>query len=175
MKKNLMSVIILALVFANFVLTAVMVFSVLPQTKSANQMITDVCAAIKLDLNSGAATGSQSVPIDKIEDYTIAASDDKMQINFKSSPGDKDPHFVLLAVSLSLNTESDGYTKYGSDGLDKQKNVIKNEINSVIRNHTREEFDADMQAVQDEILEYLQDTFGKDFIISVNFSDVAEQ
>lgn len=174
MKKNLMSVIILALVFANFVLTAVMVFSVLPQTKSANQMITDVCAAIKLDLNSGAATGSQSVPIDKIEDYTIAASDDKMSINFKSS-GDGKDHFLMVAVSLSLNTESDGYTKYGSAGLDKQKNVIKNEINSVIRNHTKEEFDTDMQAIQDEILEYLQDTFGKDFIISVNFSDVVEQ
>lgn len=34
MKKNLISVVILALVFANFVLTALLMFSVLPETKS---------------------------------------------------------------------------------------------------------------------------------------------
>ena len=33
MKKNLISVVILALVFANFVLTALLMFSVLPETK----------------------------------------------------------------------------------------------------------------------------------------------
>ena len=32
MKKNLISVVILALVFANFVLTALLMFSVLPET-----------------------------------------------------------------------------------------------------------------------------------------------
>ena len=48
MKKSLMTVIILALVFANFVMTAIMMFSVLPQTKKANEMITRVCEAIDL-------------------------------------------------------------------------------------------------------------------------------
>ena len=57
MKKNLMTVVILALVFANFVLTAIMMFSVLPQTQKANELINKVCAAIDLELNSGAATG----------------------------------------------------------------------------------------------------------------------
>lgn len=35
MKKNLISVVILALVFANFVLTALLMFSVLPETKKS--------------------------------------------------------------------------------------------------------------------------------------------
>ena len=39
MKKNLISVIILALVLANFVLTALLVFTVLPETKKANKLI----------------------------------------------------------------------------------------------------------------------------------------
>ena len=68
MKKNLISVIILALVFANFVLTALLLFTVLPQTKKANQMIEDVCAAIDLELNSGDASGPSNV---KIEDQEI--------------------------------------------------------------------------------------------------------
>ena len=40
MKKNLISVLILALVFANFVLTAILMFTVLPETqKYAQQLI----------------------------------------------------------------------------------------------------------------------------------------
>ena len=42
MKKNLISVLILALVFANFVLTAILMFSVLPETKKANTLIEKV-------------------------------------------------------------------------------------------------------------------------------------
>ncbi len=39
MKKNLMSVIILALVFANFVLTAILMFTVIPQTKKKQTIL----------------------------------------------------------------------------------------------------------------------------------------
>ena len=46
MKKNLMSVIILALVFANFVLTAILMFTVIPQTKKANNLIDQICEAV---------------------------------------------------------------------------------------------------------------------------------
>ena len=63
MKKNLISVVILALVFANFVLTALLMFSVLPETKKANTLIEKVCSAIDLDLNSGAATGTSNISL----------------------------------------------------------------------------------------------------------------
>ena len=39
MKKNLISVLILALVFANLVLTALLIFTILPETKKANNLI----------------------------------------------------------------------------------------------------------------------------------------
>ena len=44
MKKNLISVLILALVFANFVLTAILMFTVLPETQKANTLIEKVCS-----------------------------------------------------------------------------------------------------------------------------------
>ena len=49
MKKNLISVLILALVFANFVLTAILMFTVLPETQKANTLIEKVCSAIDLE------------------------------------------------------------------------------------------------------------------------------
>ena len=76
MKKNLISVVILALVFANFVLTALLMFSVLPETKKANTLIEKVCSAIDLDLNSGAATGTSNISIDDQEIYKVSEGED---------------------------------------------------------------------------------------------------
>ena len=106
MKKNLISVIILALVFANFVLTALLVFTILPETKKANSMIEAVCSAIDLDLNSGAATGVSNVPLDQIVDYKLHAGE-QTTMNFAASE-DGSSHYLVVTMSLSLNKESDG-------------------------------------------------------------------
>ena len=50
MKKNLISIVILALLIVNIVLTAVMMFSVTSTNKKTAALVTDVAAAINLDL-----------------------------------------------------------------------------------------------------------------------------
>ena len=107
MKKNLISVIILALVLANFVLTALLVFTVLPETKKANKLIEEVCSAIDLDLNSGATSGVSNVPINQIDDYALN-SGETMTISFKSDDSGT-AHYLVAAISLSLNKESEVY------------------------------------------------------------------
>ena len=64
MKKNLMSVIILALVLVNLVLTAILTFTIIPQTKKSNQLVDQVCSAIDLELESGDAQATPTVPIE---------------------------------------------------------------------------------------------------------------
>lgn len=49
MKKNLITVIVLALVLVNLVLTAILTITILPETKKANELITQVCSAINLE------------------------------------------------------------------------------------------------------------------------------
>ena len=61
MKKNLISVLILALVLANLILTAILAFTIIPQTKKSNELIDQVCSAIDLELESGS---NISVPIE---------------------------------------------------------------------------------------------------------------
>ena len=67
MKKSIINIITLALLVVNLILSLVMVFSVMPASNKANEMITKVCEAIDLDLNSGAATGLSNLPVDKME------------------------------------------------------------------------------------------------------------
>lgn len=169
MKKNLMTVIILALVFANFVLTAIMMFTVLPQTQKANDLITKVCEAIDLELNSGAATGLSNLPIDQIATYSVSGGE-TMTINL--ADGD---HYALVAVSLSINKESERYKDATTEILTEQESIIKNTINQVIRQYTKDEFLKNSQAVQDEICKSLQKTYGTDYIVGVNFSTLTAQ
>ena len=173
MKKNLITVIILALVVVNLVLTAVLTFSIVPATKNANNLIAKVAAAIDLELSSGSTTGLSSVPMEDIVTYDVATSDDKMTINLKNSGNEKD-HFVMLSITLSLNKKNEGYKEYG-ESMDNKKNLIKNEINNIISSHTKEEIQNNTQEIQEEIVDNLQALFGSDFIIGVSFGDIVIQ
>lgn len=168
MKKNLMSVIILALVFANFILTAILIFTVLPETKKANNLIDKVCEAINLDLNSGAATSSTNLPQDQIEDFALNEDGKTLTINFAQSDDDK-AHYLVCGISLSLNNKSEGYKKYGAD-LSAKKNIILADVNTIVGKYTMEEYNNDKQAIYDEILEELQAKFGADYIVGINFT-----
>ena len=176
MKKNLISVIILALVFANFVLTALLIFTVLPETKKANKMIDAVCSAIDLDVNSGAGSNQLSVPIDQTEEFKVNGGE-TMTMNLAQGADGKS-HYAVLSVTLLMNTKSDAYKKYGAnsvEGLTAKESIIKNDINQVIRSYTIDDFNNDVTGVQDQILSDLQDMFGSDFIVGVNFSSVTTE
>lgn len=169
MKKNLMTVIILALVFANFVLTAIMMFTIVPTTQKANELITRVCEAIDLELNSGAATGLNNLPIDQIATYNVS-SGEKMTINLAG--GD---NYALVAVALSVNKESERYKDATTTILTEQEAIIKNTINQIIRQYTKDEFLENTQEVQDEICKSLQKTYGADYVVGVNFASMTVQ
>ena len=167
MKKNLMTVVILALVFANFVLTAIMMFTIVPTTQKANELITKVCEAIDLELNSGAAHGLTNLPIDQIATYNVSGGE-KMTINLA------DDHYALVAVSLSINKESERYKDGTTTILTEQESIIKNTINQVIRQYSKEDL-KNSEKVQDEICKSLQKTYGTDYIVGVNFATLTVQ
>jgi flagellar FliL protein len=169
MKKNLISVLILALCVVNCVLTAIMMFTVMPQTKKANELIEKVCSAIDLDLNSGAvSTSASNVPIDKQELYLVNEGED---ITVNLAKGDDGAvHYAVVTVSLVLNTESENYEKYNQDFLTSQDDSLVTDINKVVGSYTFDEFTSNQQAVQDQVLSDMQDIFGSDYVVGVNFS-----
>ncbi|MCM1224931.1 MAG: flagellar basal body-associated FliL family protein [Lachnospiraceae bacterium] len=170
MKKNLITMMVLALVLVNLVLTAILTITIVPQTKKANELITQVCSAINLELQSGATTSDiGAVPIDKLATYSIA---DSMTINFKDN-GDGVDHLVVLTVTISMNTEADGYKEYGD--LAAREDLIKDTINRVIGSHTYDEFKADEQKVRNSIVEELHNLFGSSFIVGVSFPQMTYQ
>ena len=164
MKKNLITVITLALVVVNLVLTVILTITILPETQKANELITKICSAIDLDLESGSATSNANIPIDQIEVYNI---DDEQTINLKQD-GDGKDHFAMLTVSISMDTKNSDY-KDLKPQVEEKVNLIKGDINNIVSQYTIDEIKNNQSAVQDEILKDLQKMFGSDFIVAVGF------
>ena len=164
MKKNLITVITLALVVMNLVLTVILTITILPETKKANELITKVCSAIDLDLESGSATSNADIPIDQIDVYDI---EDQQTINLKSS-GDGKDHFAVITVSISMDKKNKDYKDLQPE-VENKVELIKGEINNIVSQYTIEEIKNNQSAVQTEILKDLQKMFGSDFIVAVGF------
>ena len=169
MKKNLISVLILALVFANFVLTAILMFTVLPETQKANTIIEKVCSAIDLDLNSGGTNETSNIPIDQQDTYKVNEGE-KITTNLAKG-NDGKSHYAIVKVSLVLNKKSDNYATYNQEFLANQDETIKNDVIQVIGQYTLDEFETNKEQVKSEILSDMQKLFGADLVIGVNFSE----
>lgn len=164
MKKNLMTVIILALVVANFVMTAIMMFITLPQTQKANEMIQKVCEAIDLELNSGAATGLSNLPVDRIEPYDVAAGE-SITVNLKGGG------YAVVSLCISVDNESETYAdKEGTAYLSTKESIIKGSVIEIVGNYTKEELSESRTDMEAELLKALKKTFGADYVVGISFT-----
>lgn len=167
MKKNLISIVLLALLIVNIVLTSIMMFSVISTNKKTAALVTDIASAIKLDLGTEEEEEKEVVSMENTATYTIA----DMTIPFKKSEAaggegeeqDKGEHFALISVTFSMNTKHKDYKSYGETMVDREE-LIKGKIFEVVNSHTMEEAQADTESIRREILQKIQDLFGSDFI-----------
>lgn len=170
MKKNLVTVITLALVLVNLVLTVVLTLAIVPETQKANELITKVCSAIDLDLESGSATSNANIPIDQIEVYSM---EDSLTINLKQGE-DGESHFAIITVAISMDTQNEDYETLGSQ-VEAKETLIRSEVNNVVAQYTIDEIKGNQEALQEEILKDLQQMFASDFIVGVSFPTIQYQ
>jgi len=170
MKKNLISVAILALLIVNLVLTGIMMFSIVSTNKKTAELVSDIATTIHLEI--GTETGTESDEPDKIsmqniETYTIS----DMTIPLKKGMDEKD-HYMLASVALSMNTQHADYAVYGSN---LKEDLIKGEIISTISAYTLEEVKSNTDILREEILKKIQAMYDSEFIFDVTFSSTLYQ
>ena len=168
MKKNLMTVLILALLVVNIVLTSVMLVSIVGTNKKTAQLVDNITTAMNLELTVP-GDETTNVALTDTEVYNIA---DSMTIPLKSEAGAKQD-YIMFDVSLSINKKHKDYKTYGSsDTLASYENLIKDAITATVSAHTEDECREDMEGLKEEILKSVQDLFQSDFIYKVAISGV---
>lgn len=174
MKKNLLSVIILALLIVNIVLTSIMMFSVTGTSKKTAALVSDIASVLSLELEAGggdeAAKTAVEVSMENMDVYDIS---EVLTIPCKRGEDGKD-HYYITNVALSMNKKDKGYKKY-QETLAEKESIIESEIFEVFRNYTLDEVLEDTDAIKAEILERIQKMFDSEFIYKVSFSNTQSQ
>ncbi len=169
MKKHLLSIITTALVVVNLIMSVVIVFTVLPTTTKINNLVTEICAALALDLESG-GDGTSSL---KIEDLDPIAIEDELTINLKTGEDGKD-HFAIIQVAIITNKKHEDY-KSLVGSITEKSSLVKDAIIAEVSDFSIEELKAHPEDVQQKILDSLQRLFNSRFIVKVSFESIVYQ
>lgn len=105
MKKNILTIVIMASTVLNLVLTIIMVFSIVPAMNKTNKLVDKVASVIDLELEK---EEDKNYDVKDLEPFDIPF-ENKQTINLKQG-GDGESHYVILeGISVSFNKEADDY------------------------------------------------------------------
>lgn len=155
MKKNIFTIIVIALCVVNLVLTSVMLFVMLPAFSSMNKIITQVATILNLELESG--ENSYSLSDLDIKTVTFDSEGKSQNINLMSN-GDGESHFGMISgVKFHLNTKADDYSDV-VDVIDNKASVLLGVIKEVIASYNIDTINE--AGVKEQAMEKIADKLG---------------
>lgn len=170
MKKNLISILILALLVVNLVMTSIMMFSITGASKKTSKLVTDIASAMQLEISAPEQEGEKeqaSVPMEDVDVYQISS---QMTLTLKPD-SDGTPHYAKVSVAFTMNKKDKGYKKYSGDLATKEP-ILKDIVNEVFATHTIDEVIAGTDDIKKEILAKVQAVFDSEFIYDMSFGEI---
>ncbi len=167
MKKNILTIIIMAVVLINVALSGILIFTIVPATNRTNQLVNKVASIVDLELESP-GEGEEIA----VSDIIVHEIEDQLTISLASD--DSDPHYAVLTVSLSMNSKHEDYNTL-SLKIKENENDIKEIINDEFTNLTIQEIKSKKDEIRDQVLIQIREHFKSDFIISVSFGNILFQ
>ena len=161
MKKNILTIIIMASTIINLVLSAVLVFSVMPAMNKTSNLVDKVSSVIDLEIDS---------KDDESEDYTIAdleridiTYDDKVNINLQKE-GDEMHYAVIGGMTVSLNKKAEDFEDV-KKLLDESTVYVEEIVQEVIGEYTFSNIDK--ITIQQESIKRLQEKYDTKCIVEL--------
>lgn len=167
MKKNILTIVIMASTVVNLILTIVMIFSIVPAMNKTNKLVDKVAAAIDLELED---EEESNYSVEDLEAYEITF-ESKQTINLKQDEGDKgdgEAHFVVLdGITVSFNKEADDYSKI-SESVKSASVYICDAVKEAISEQTITTLDEN--AIKEAALAKIQEFYGSKCIVRISLS-----
>lgn len=165
MRKNILTVIIMAMCLVNLVLSAVLIFVMVPTANKSIKLINKVAQIIDLELESP-ENNIENLSVSDIETYMI---EERLTCRLANSD-DKD-HYAVLYLSLSLNKTHDDYEKL-QPYIAQYENNIKEIVTDEFAKFSIDEVVDKKDKIKDQVLVRIQELFKSDFIINVSFGNI---
>lgn len=171
MKKNITTIIILALVVLNVVLTSLMVFVMMPAFSKMNNVLTEVAAIINLEKEpTKEEDGNNQVAIG---DLSVFSLDKSLQINLKSE-GSKLHYAAIDSISISMNTKAQDY-KVISENMESNSVRFAEIVTNCLAAYTLEEANAKRNDIKKEVLDAANEAFQTTCFVEVSFGNLRFQ
>lgn len=177
MKKNLLSVLILALLVVNIVLSAIMMVSVLSTNGKTAELVSQVVLAMNLELYEPGSDMENAIPLSQTETYSMSGLMVQLKHNKDANGKDIGADYIMFDISLSMDTKNKDYKTYGTaEKLASLEIEMRDAVESVIKQYTEQECQDSMDTqIKSEILRSIQNLFQSDFIYRVSISGVMYQ
>lgn len=175
MKKNLLAIIILALLVVNIALTSIMMFSVVGASQKTSALITNVASILQLEVGTGTEASTEAAVEVSMENSKTYDIEKELTIPLQMGADGK-AHYAIVSLYISMNMKDKAYKTYG-ETIAERESVIKDEAISVIGSYTAEELQVDPEytEVKTEILRRVQELFDSKFIYKIGFKDIIVQ
>ena len=167
MKRNLLSVLILALLVVNIVLSAVVMTSVISTNQKTADLITSIATVMNLELHQPGGDAVADIPLSETVTYDMAGN---LTIPLSVEPGSKQV-YIQFNMSLFMNIKHADYKKYGETIADRQSAILDT-VTSIVTTYTENECREDFEEIREEILDAIQDLFKSNFIYKVGISNI---
>lgn len=165
MKKNLITVIILAICIINLVFNILLVFVFMPSTTKTNKLITDISEILDLELASQAGSEgtfdvSNLAPFQLEQGNPVNLADD----------GSGDLAVVQYGLTINLDKTAGDYEQTQKN-LETSTSLVYDIVRGIIGSYTYAQcIDVQIQEqIKQEILTELRETFNTECIYSVVF------
>ncbi|NLP15683.1 MAG: flagellar basal body-associated protein FliL [Clostridiales bacterium] len=165
MRKNILTVIILAMCLINIVLSAVLIFVMVPPANKSMKLIDKVAQIIDLELESP-DNAIANLAVSDIGTYLV-----EERLTCRLAKSDDEDHYAVLYLSLSLNKTHEDYPLL-EPYVSQYENDMKEIVTDEFAKYTIDEVMVMKDRIKDQVLTRIQELFQSDFIINVSFGNI---
>lgn len=165
MKKNLITVLILAISIINLVFNVLLVFVFMPSANKTNKLITDIAKVLDIEIASQ-TSGDNAFDVSNLVYFKL---DQGNPINL-ASDGSNNAHVLQYGLTINLDKTASDYSKTETT-LTESKDMIYDITRNIIGRYTYDQVvDVNVQdQIKEEVLTVLKETFNSESIHSVSF------
>lgn len=176
MKKNIFTVIIFALTLVNVVLSAFIIFTIVPTVKKNNVLVNQISSLVNLELEGKMPEEEEEqtvVPKD-IEPHKIEM-ETTTKTNLKRGSDNRLHYAIYDSITLSLNKKSEDY-KTAKASIEKNESIIIDKINDILSSYTIDVADSKRDEIKEKALKSIQEYFQtEDFIYNISIGNLVFQ
>ncbi len=159
MKKNILTIVILAATIVNITLSAIILFTIVPKAQRTDSLIQKIVSMIDLELENPDAKSYGDV--DPADQEYVALSGNARTVAMKPAEGDVKIRYTQVSeITVVLNKKSDKYETIKGYVTSERAAVIYDIIDKEIGKYTVNEYLENREKIEDSILQGIRDAFG---------------